>query len=350
MHQAGVRMIGTVEDLAVVGIFEIISQLPRIRGIFNRIKREVRSLRPQAAVLIDSPDFNLRLARVLKKQRIPVLYYIGPTVWAWRKNRLKTIRKTVNKMMLIFPFEQQIYMENGIPSVFVGHPLLEEIQSPAAREETFRKHGFDPDRPLVVLLPGSRRIEIRHHMPDLIAAAARIKQDAGAQFALLLAENLDPADIRGFVTPEIEPDVSIIADMRQYQEVLAAGDLALSACGTANLEAALLETPLVAFYRVSPLTYSLGKPFVKVDRYSIVNILAGTDVIPELIQGRFTPENLAQEALSLLGSPSRREAMREKFRGIRAALGETKASRRAAEELTGLLAANPPGSPTVKKT
>ncbi len=350
MRQAGVRLIGTVEDLAVVGVFEIITQLPRIRRVFNRIKREVRSQGPQAAVLIDSPDFNLRLAGFLKKQRIPVLYYISPTVWAWRKNRLKTIRKTVNKMMLIFPFEQPIYRENGIPSVFVGHPLLEQIHTPAAKEDTFLRHGFDIDRPLVILLPGSRRIEIRHHMPTLMASAAQIKKAAKAQFALPLAENLERDDVQGFIPPDLEQDILVIEDTLQYQDVLAAGDLALSACGTANLDAALLETPVVAFYRVSPLTYSLGKPFVKVDRYSIVNILAGTDVIPELIQRNFTPDNLTREALHLLGSDAGRDAMTEKFREIRESLGKLEASRRAAEELASLLTQSPLPSPPVMKT
>lgn len=350
MRQAGVRLINTIDDLAVVGIFEIISQLPRIRRIFTRIKREVRSRDPQAAVLIDSPDFNLRLAESLRKLRIPVLYYISPTVWAWRKNRLKTIRKTVKKMMLIFPFEQPIYADYGIPSVFVGHPLLEQICTPAGREDTFLRHGFQPDRPLVVLLPGSRRIEIRYHMPTLMASAAQIKRATEAQFVLLLAENLSRNDIQGFIPPDLEEDISVIEDMQQYQDVLAAGDLALSACGTANLEAALLETPVVAFYRISPLTYSLGKPFVKADRYSIVNILAGADVVPELIQRNFTPDNLTREALCLLDSETGRDVMVGKFREVRASLGGTEASHRAAAELASLLGQNPLPTPSVKKT
>jgi len=269
MREAGVRLINTVEDLAVVGIFEILSQLPRIRHVFTRIKREARSQKPQAAILIDSPDFNLRLARFLKKQRIPVLYYIGPTVWAWRKNRLKTIRKTVDKMMLIFPFEQPLYHEHGIASVFVGHPLPEQIGATAPREEVFHRYGFDPDRPLLVLLPGSRRSEIRYHMPTLMATAVQLRAESRAHFALLLAENLDAETVRKFIPRELEQDIRVLDNPKDYHDVLAAGDLALSACGTANLEAALLETPVLAFYRISPLTYTLGKPFVKVDRYSI---------------------------------------------------------------------------------
>jgi len=337
MREAGVRLINTVEDLAVVGIFEILSQLPRIRHVFTRIKREARSQKPQAAILIDSPDFNLRLARFLKKQRIPVLYYIGPTVWAWRKNRLKTIRKTVDKMMLIFPFEQPLYHEHGIASVFVGHPLPEQIGATAPREEVFHRYGFDPDRPLLVLLPGSRRSEIRYHMPTLMDTAVQLRAESRAHFALLLAENLDAETVRKFIPRELEQDIRVLDNTKDYHDVLAAGDLALSACGTANLEAALLETPVLAFYRISPLTYTLGKPFVKVDRYSIVNILAGRDVVPELIQRDFTPESLTREALRLLDSGTEREAMVREFRAIRESLGKSRASLRAAEELKILL-------------
>ncbi len=350
MREAGVRLINTVEDLAVVGIFEILSQLPRIRHVFTRIKREARSQEPQAAILIDSPDFNLRLARFLKKQRIPVLYYISPTVWAWRKNRLKTIRKTVDKMMLIFPFEQSLYHEHGIASVFVGHPLPEQIGTTAPREEVFHRHGFDPGRPLLVLLPGSRRSEIRYHMPTLMATAVQLRAESRAHFALLLAENLDADTVRKFIPKELERDIHVIEDSKNYHDVLAAGDLALSACGTANLEAALLETPVLAFYRISPLTYTLGKPFVKVDRYSIVNILAGREVVPELIQRDFTPESLTREALRLLDSGTEQEAMVREFRAIRASLGKSRASLRAAEELRTLLEQTGTSDSAVTKT
>jgi len=350
MREAGVRLINTVEDLSVVGIFEILSQLPRIRHVFTRIKREARSQEPQAAILIDSPDFNLRLARFLKKQRIPVLYYISPTVWAWRKNRLKTIRKTVDKMMLIFPFEQSLYHEHGIASVFVGHPLPEQIGATAPREEVFHRHGFDPGRPLLVLLPGSRRSEIRYHMPTLMATAVQLRAESRAHFALLLAENLDAETVRKFIPKELERDIRVIEDSKDYHDVLAAGDLALSACGTANLEAALLETPVLAFYRISPLTYTLGKPFVKVDRYSIVNILAGREVVPELIQRNFTPESLTREALRLLDSGSEREAMVREFRAIRESLGKSRASLRAAEELRTLLEQTGTADSAVTKT
>jgi len=338
LQRAGVRLCVTLQDLAVMGIFEIVSHLPRIKRIYDRLKAEIRNQNPAAAVLIDSPDFNLRLARFLKKRKIPVLYYISPTVWAWRKRRLKLIRRTVAKMLLIFPFEESLYAEHGIPATFVGHPLLERIDTSRTRAEIEQKYGFDPRRPLVALLPGSREMEIKHHMPVVVAAARSLAEQNGAQFALLLAEGLPASAVRRYIPKEIEGTIRILDS--DYFDALAASDLALSACGTANLEAALLETPLVAFYRISPLTYALGKPFVKINRYSIVNILAESDVAPELIQTQFTPENLTREAQQLLNSAARRDAMRSRFREIRQTLGGGPASRKAAQELKSILAAS----------
>lgn len=338
MEKSGVRLISRIEDLAVMGIFEIFSQLPRIRRIFERIKSEVRNNPPQAAVLIDSPDFNLRMARHLKKQGIPILYYISPTVWAWRKSRLKTIRRTVNRMLLIFPFEKILYDEHHIPASYVGNPILENFPSPPERDSVFRRLRLDPGQALVALLPGSREIEIRHHMPTLMKAVRQIAARSKVQFVLLRAENLDQTKLERYV-PEDLKDV-ICASGTDYLNLLAVSDVALSACGTANLEAALLETPLVAFYRISPFTYILGKPFVKIRRYSIVNILAGKDVIPELIQKDFSAEKLAQETLQLLGSRDLQQNMIREFRSIRAVLGEQPASQEAARELASLLSSS----------
>ena len=167
MEKEGVRLLFPVEKLAVFGVFEIISHLPRIKKIFNRIIREIKHQKPSAAVLIDSPDFNLRLAKKIKKLSIPILYYISPTVWAWRKGRMKTIKKTVDKMMLIFPFEEKIYREYGIPAVYVGHPLKDRIRTSLAKNEFLEKHGLDPHKKLISLLPGSRRSELKYHMPVL---------------------------------------------------------------------------------------------------------------------------------------------------------------------------------------
>ena len=334
MASEGVDILFPMDDLAVVGIVEIVSQIPRIRKIFRRIQEEVKVRAPEAAVLIDSPDFNLRLAKRLKKLGVPVLYYISPTVWAWRRGRLRTIKKNVKEMLLIFPFEESIYKNGGIPAHFIGHPLLERIRIAFGREEFCRKYGLDPKRKLITLLPGSRATEIRFHLPVLVRAMEKMRREWAAQFVLVQADHLDEDFYRRFL-PQGLPDLTTVR--RDAYEAMAAGDLVLSACGTANLEAALVGTPLVAFYRLSPLTYIFGVKLVRIKNYSIVNILAGDRIIPELIQRRFTPENLFQEAKRILASPDIQAAMKERFQKIRSSLGEAPASKNAAFELDKLL-------------
>ena len=334
MEEAGVERIVPMDALALIGLVEIIGHLPRLGRIFRRLTAEVKRRRPAAAVLIDSPDFNLRLARRLNALGVPVLYYIGPTVWAWRPGRLRILRRRVTRMMLIFPFERKLYEKAGIPAVFVGHPLVERLRPTMDRAAFFAAQGLDPGRPLVVLMPGSRRGEIGFHMPVLVPALAPIAAATGAQFLLIKAENLDEEVLRARI-PAGAPPVGII-DQGAY-DALAAADLVLSSCGTANLEAALLGAPLVAFYRLSAPTYALGTRLIRIRRFSIVNILAGKTVVPELIQKRFTPEALAAEAIRLLRSSGEREAQRAEFRRLKEMLGTAPASENAARELAGLL-------------
>jgi len=330
MSAEGVEVLFPMEHLAVMGIFEVISQVPRIRRIFQHIVQEAASRRPAAAVLIDSPDFNLRLARKLNKAGIPVLYYVSPTVWAWRRGRLKAVRKHVARMMLIFPFEEEIYKAEGIPAVYIGHPLLERVKADLSREEFFAGYGLDPGKKLVVLLPGSRKSELRSHGPVLAEAVERIRGSVPAEFVLVLAESLERAELEKAFSGRIR-GLRIID--RDGYSAMAAADIVLSACGTATLEAALLGTPVVAFYRISPLTYHAGRRFVRIRQYSIVNILAGKTVIPELIQGEFTAGNLARETIKVLGSDEIRAEMKAEFIKIRKDLGEGRASENAALEL-----------------
>jgi lipid-A-disaccharide synthase len=336
----GVEVLVPMTELAVVGVFEVLDRLLRLRRIFRLLRREAARRRPAVAVLIDSPDFNLRLARRLKRLGIPVLYYISPTVWAWRKGRLRTIRKTVSEMLLIFPFEKEIYRRAGIPAVYVGHPLKESARSGLTRTEFFVKYGLDPRRKLITLLPGSREGEVRRHLPVLARAVPLLARSFGAQFVLVLAEGLSAGLVEGML-PGGPGGVRVLT--RDGTEALAASDLVLSACGTANLEAALLGTPFIAFYRISPLTYVLGRPLVKISHYSIVNILAGRPIVPELIQGRLTPLNLLREARAMLESPGYPARLREEFRTLGELLGPDKASANAARELEKILGG---GSPT----
>ncbi len=334
MAKEGVEILFSVNDFGIVGGFEVLSHLFRIKRIFNQVKNEVKRRQPVASVLIDSPDFNLRLAKKLKKQSIPVLYYISPTVWAWRRGRLKPIKKTIEKMMLIFPFEEKIYKGSKIPAVYVGHPLQEKVRSTLTRQEFLEKYGLDPQKKLIVLLPGSRRSEFKNHMPVLAKAIHLIKNEWDIHFFLLLAESLDKKLISDFL-PLLPDNLNVLTD--NHYEAIAASDLVLSACGTANLEAALLGTPLLAFYRISPLTYSLGRRLAHIDNFSIVNILAGKRIIPELIQRDFTPENIFQESKRILESEEIRSEMISNFRRIKKILGEKTASQNAAKELQKII-------------
>lgn len=334
MTSEGVNLLYDLRDLAVVGAVEILTRLPRIRRIFQGVKKEIIKKKPQAVVLIDAPDFHLRLAKAAKAAGIPVLYYISPTVWAWRKRRLKTIKKYVDRMLLIFPFEEKIYEENGISAVYIGHPLKERVKTVLSREAFFCKHGLDPDRRLLSILPGSRHSEIKYHMPVLVKAIRRIRRHSPLQFILVLAENLERRILHKYISDE-DVDLTILDEDRY--EALAFSDVVLSACGTANLEAALLETPLLSFYRLSPLTYGFGARLVRIRLYSIVNILAGVQIIPELIQSQFTANNLFQETQRILGSPKVRAKMVSHFREIRSTLGDKVASENAAQELLTLV-------------
>lgn len=334
MQEEGVELIFRIEELSAIGIFEVISRIPRIKKIFSRLEKEIDARKPRGAVLIDSPDFNLRLARKLKKAGIPVLYYISPTVWAWRSGRLKTIKEVVTRMCLIFPFELKLYKERNIPASFVGHPLKEKVKTRLSREEFIRKYSLPPDTSLITLLPGSRKTEVKNNLPVLVESVRRMKNDLPVHFLLVLAESLDREYLSYFLSPQ-EKDIQVLTS--DSYEALAYSELALSACGTANLEAALLGTPLIAFYRVSPLTYYPFRRLLKIQDYSIVNILAGKRIIPELIQRQFSVERLVEEVKMLLFSEQRRAEMKVEFQRISALLGQEKASENVARELEGVI-------------
>jgi lipid-A-disaccharide synthase len=334
MRREGVETLFDAKDLALIGIFEVVSHIPKIAKIFNRLVKEAKNRRPDAAVLIDSPDFNLRLAGKLKRAGIPVLYYISPTVWAWRPGRLKTIRKSVSKMMLIFPFEEEIYRAHSIPAVYVGHPLREKVTADLSREDFFSRHDFDLSKKLVTVLPGSRKNELKNHMPVLIKVMDRLRAGGISQFALVLAQTLRRQDLDAFAPTEALK--CAILDENGY-EAMAASDLVLSSCGSANLEAALLGTPVISFYRLSRPTYALGIRLMRIRNYSIVNILAQQRIIPELIQDRFDEESLFAEARKILDSPETCREMKSHFARIRNLLGDRKASENAARELEKLI-------------
>jgi len=339
--EAGLESLHPMDALSTVGLVEVVSRLPRLFSILRSVVRAAASRRPAAAVLIDAPDFNLRLAPRLRRLGIPVLYYVSPTVWAWRAGRLKTIKRNVRKMLLIFPFEREIYERAGIAHAYVGHPLQDKVRASQDRETFRTRHHLDLRRPLVVLLPGSRTGEVLRHLPVLGPAADRLRTELGASCLVVRAESVAAETLRAAWPAGIELPPVLPAP---GYDAMAAADLVVSSCGTANLEAALLGTPFIAFYRISPLTYLLGRPFVRIGRYSIVNILAGRTVVPELIQNRFTPETVFSEARRLLESEAERARIREDLGRIAALMKVDNPSGNAARELAALVETARPGS------
>jgi lipid-A-disaccharide synthase len=305
MRAAGVRTVVDAASLAVVGIAEVVTHIPRIYGEYRRLLAAARTERPDLAILTDSPDFHLRVARQLHRLGIPVVYLVAPQVWAWRKGRLRNLRRDIRHLLCIFPFEEEFFRYHGVRATYLGHPLAGVVKPALSRAEFFRKHSLSPDRPLVTMMPGSRRGEAGRHLPYLIDAARRIHREKAAGFLL-------PASVTtgaGFFEDRMgEAPIRVIEG--ESWDAMAHADLVLAASGTVTVEAALLGAPMVTFYRVSTPTWVIGRPLVKVPHYSMVNLVAGRRVVPELIQWDMTGERIAGEALRLLDDTAARARMR----------------------------------------
>jgi lipid-A-disaccharide synthase len=329
----GAMLVAHVRELAVVGLLEVVSHLPRLRRVLASLLQEVERRPPDLAVLIDYPDFNLRLARELRRRGVRVAYYVSPQIWAWRRGRIRTIRETAEKMLVIFPFEEALYREAGVPVSFVGHPLVDLVR-PAPDPAAFvREIGLDPARPVVAVLPGSRPKEVRHILPGLAGAIEILAgRHPGLQFVVAQAPALDESL---YAEVASRPDVRLVRG--RAHEALSAASVGLVASGTATVEAAILGTPMVVVYRLSPLTYALGKPLVQVPHYAMANLIAGRRIVPELVQADFTPVRVAHEAGALLSDAVLRERTRADLAEVRRRLGEPGASARAAAEIAALL-------------
>ncbi len=333
LQAQGASLLAHTRDLAMVGITEVVRHVVRLHRLFGRVVRQIDARRPDVAVLVDYPDFNLRLARQLKARGVPVVYYVSPQIWAWKGGRIRTIRETVTRMLVIFPFEEDLYRRAGVNVTFVGHPLVDAVQEVPERSAFLREQGLDPRRPVVALLPGSRRAEVAHNLPPLAGAAALLAaRRPDLQFLLARAPGLDDYLFDG---PLAGTPVRVLEG--HSHAVVRSAAVALVASGTATVETALLGTPMVVVYRLSPLTYFLGRPFVHVDRYAMPNLVAGRLVVPELIQSDFTPQRVASEALSLLEDRSRAEAMRRDLADVRLKLGGPGGSQKAAALVRELL-------------
>lgn len=305
MRAAGVDPVIRTEDLSVVGLVEVIAHLPRIWRKFQELVEAARERRPDIAILTDSPDFHFRVAKKLKKQGVPVVYLVAPQVWAWRQGRVKTMRRIIDRLLCIFPFEEAFFRKHRVPVTYIGHPLAGRIEARVSREEFFRKHNIPLDRPLIAVLPGSRRSEALRHLPALKEAAAILSVGRKLSF-ILPASPVCGASFFG--TPLAGSPIQAIEG--DAWEALAYCDVALAASGTVTVEAALLGAPMVTYYRVTDVSWKLGKILVKVPFYSMVNLIAERRVVPELMQSKMTGERIAAETLRLLDNAEERGRMK----------------------------------------
>jgi lipid-A-disaccharide synthase len=327
MRAAGCELLVHANDVAVVGLVEVVKHLPNIRQRFHRLVAETSRRKPDAAVLIDFPDFNLRLACELHRLGVPVFYFISPQIWAWRTGRVKQIQKYVRKMIVIFPFESEFYKKHGVDVVYVGHPLAYATPPTVPHEEFARVHGLNVTDAWIALLPGSRQKEVRLNLPVMLEAAEQLSRlDAKLQFLLPVASTLSRDWIRqelanSEATSKIK--IALTDPGMDARTTLAVSRAAIVASGTATVEAALAGTPFVAVYRLAGLTWLLGRRLVRLDTFAMPNLIAGTKVIPELIQGDFTAENVVRELRPLLADGPQRETMLAGLAEIRTKLRDS---------------------------
>jgi len=329
---AGGLLVEDYRELSVTGMIAWIPKLPRLLAARRRLVAAARSERPDALILIDFSGFNFRLAPAIKRLGVPVIYYISPQIWASRAGRLATIRAIADRVLVIFPFEAAIYERGGVPVEFVGHPLIDLAKPSATRERFLAGLGLTPSAPTVAILPGSRPHEVSRILPDLAAAARRIRREVpAAQFVVARAPHMDDDLFAAVRADDGDARFTIVAG--DTDTVLASADVALTASGTATVQAALHDTPMVVVYRLAPLEYQLARRLVRLDTIGMVNLIAGGKIVPELLQDAFTPEAVAREAVSMLTDRERAARIRVDLARVRTALGGPGASRRAARAI-----------------
>lgn len=342
LREAGVETVVNADDLAIVGLPEIARALPMFWNAFKKLKKEANLRKPDAVILVDFPDFNLKLAKSLKKQGLKIIYYISPQLWAWRKYRVKTIKKYVDLLLAILPFEKDWYAEQGISHVeYVGNPLAREVHSNLTKKEFCEKHELDESKPIVALLAGSRHKEITKILPVLLeTVAVMAEKDAEIQFVIALAATrkiaeietaISAAKLKGLKLPE-----TLFIIKGETREALNAADAAAVTSGTATLETAIIGTPMAIVYKTSPFNYKLLRPLISVEHFGLVNLIAQERLAKELIQDDFTKDTLSEELFRLLDAQENKR-MREKLREVADKLGRGGASKRAAEAILKLL-------------
>jgi len=324
MREAGVELQHTTQEMAFLGFTEVLKHLPFVSRVLNEMEALLRKRKPGLLVLIDYPGFNLRLAERAKRLGIPVMYYISPQVWAWGKGRVRKMRRLVDKMVVAFPFEVEIYEKEGIPVEFVGHPLLEAVKSGMTKEGFCFKAGLNAAKPVLGLLPGSRRQEVKKILPVMVEAAKKIdEQRSDVQPVVGMAEGLEERD---FGSARDLPKVKGLT-----YGLMASSDLVLVASGSATLETAILGTPMVVVYKTSFLSYQIAKKVVTIPNIALINVVAGKRLVPEFVQGQARPDKVAKAALELLGDSSKREEIKQELKKAVSSLGGPGASAKAAE-------------------
>jgi len=306
MRAAGCDTVVDAKDLAVVGITEILSHLPKIYGLYRRLIQEADKRKPDLAIVLDSPAFNWRVAREMKKRGIPTVYYVAPQFWAWRQGRVRLIRNYIDKALVIFPFEEKFYREHGVDATFVGHPLAELPPPAIERSEYSVQFHLDPAKHWITLMPGSRVKEVRMNLPTMLQAAAQLGRDY--EFLLPVAPTLDHVFLQGLIDKGVSgrPSITLVPESLPALWHSRAG---IIASGTATVEAAMMRTPFVMVYRVSPLTYLMGKPRVKIPYFAMVNLIAGEQIVPELVQHDFTVEKVVAHVKKIIPDGAARDHM-----------------------------------------
>jgi lipid-A-disaccharide synthase len=312
MRAAGCEIVVDAKDLSVVGISEILSHLPKIYCLYQRLIKEADKRKPDLAIVIDSPAFNWRVARQMKKRGIPVVYYVAPQFWAWRQGRVRLLRDYIDKALVIFPFEEKFYRDRGVDAAFVGHPLADLPHPSIARHDYATQFHLDPTKHWITLMPGSRVKEVRMNLPTIQEAASQLGRDY--EFLLPVAPTLDRTFLQRLIG---ERPITLAPESLPALWHSRAG---IIASGTATVEAAMMQTPFVMVYRVSTLTYMLGKPRVKVPRFAMVNLIAGEEVVPELVQHEFTAENLVARMRAILADGPARDSVLQGLTDVKSRL------------------------------
>ena len=328
LRQTRFEVLLSVAGLTGMGLVELAGNARNLWRAYWLLRRTLRERKPDLLVLIDFPEFNLRLAKFAKGLGIPVLYYVSPQIWAWRRGRVRQIARLVDQMAVVFPFEVSFYEQYGVKVRFVGHPLLNAVRVVHGREVVLPKLGLDPAKPTVALLPGSRRREVEFHLPVMLEAAARLRSERDVQFVCVRASTVDAEDVAGML--KNSPFKMPVVETDRY-DALNAADLVWTASGTATLETALLLKPMVIVYRLSRLTYLLARLLVKVDHIGMVNLIADERIVPELVQDDLKPERIIEESRILLDNQSVRVRIVEKLTKLRERLGSPGAADRVAE-------------------